>query len=73
MMLDLRNITLHVTNTLVVPGTPEMNAELQKIAEARKKYGEAKKSCPSAPPTTVEQAAALRVEAPGTAIMLHTR
>jgi methyl-accepting chemotaxis protein len=43
-MVDaVRDITLHLTNIVVVPSTPEVNAELQKIAEARKKYGEAKK------------------------------
>ncbi|HEX7985728.1 MAG TPA: methyl-accepting chemotaxis protein [Duganella sp.] len=43
MVNNVRNITLHLTNALVVPGTPEMNAELQKMAEARKRYGDAKK------------------------------
>ncbi len=43
MVDNIRGIALHLANVVVVPSTPEMNAELQKIAEARKKYGEAKK------------------------------
>jgi methyl-accepting chemotaxis protein len=43
MVDNVRNITLYLTNIVVVPSTPEMNAELEKIAAARKQYGEAKK------------------------------
>ncbi|CAN7624171.1 methyl-accepting chemotaxis protein [Pseudoduganella sp. LjRoot289] len=44
-MVDhVRDITLALTTMIVVPGTPEMNAELGKIAEARKKYGVAKEA-----------------------------
>jgi methyl-accepting chemotaxis protein len=43
MVDNVRSITLSLTNIVVVPGTPEMNAELGRIAEARKRYGEARK------------------------------
>jgi methyl-accepting chemotaxis protein len=43
MVDNVRNITLSLTNIVVVPSTPEVNAEVEKIAESRKKYGEAKK------------------------------
>jgi len=43
MVDNVRSITLSLTNIVVVPGTPQMNAELQRIAEARKRYGEARK------------------------------
>ena len=43
MVDSVRDVTLHLTNIVVVPSTPEVDAELQKIAEARKRYGEAKK------------------------------
>ena len=43
MVDNVRDITLYLTNIVVLPGTPEVNAELLKIAEARKKYGEARK------------------------------
>jgi methyl-accepting chemotaxis protein len=44
MVGNVRNITLALTTMIVVPGTPEMNAELDKIADARKKYGAAKET-----------------------------
>ncbi|MYN10055.1 methyl-accepting chemotaxis protein [Pseudoduganella aquatica] len=44
MVDNVRNISLALTTMIVVPGTPEMNAELEKIAEARKKYGAAKET-----------------------------
>ncbi|WP_377702444.1 methyl-accepting chemotaxis protein [Pseudoduganella sp. UC29_71] len=44
MVDNVRNITLALTTMIVVPGTPEMNAELDKIADARKKYGAAKET-----------------------------
>ena len=43
MVDSVRDVTLHLTNIVVVPSTPEVDAELQKIAVARKRYGEAKK------------------------------
>jgi methyl-accepting chemotaxis protein len=44
MVDNVRNISLALTTMIVVPGTPEMNAELEKIADARKKYGAAKET-----------------------------
>jgi methyl-accepting chemotaxis protein len=44
MVDNVRNISLALTTMIVVPGTPEMNAELDKIADARKKYGAAKET-----------------------------
>jgi len=43
MVDNVRNITLSLTNIVLVPGTQEVNAELARIGEARKKYGEARK------------------------------
>ncbi|WP_343732620.1 methyl-accepting chemotaxis protein [Duganella sp.] len=43
MVDNVRSITLSLTNIVVVPGTPQMNAELARIAEARKRYGDARK------------------------------
>jgi methyl-accepting chemotaxis protein len=43
MVDNVRNITLSLTNIVVVPSTPEVNAELEKIAASRKKYGDARK------------------------------
>ena len=43
MVDNVRGITLALTNIVVVPGTPQMNAELARIAEARKRYGDARK------------------------------
>ncbi|WP_332855506.1 methyl-accepting chemotaxis protein [Duganella sp. S19_KUP01_CR8] len=43
MVDNVRNITLSLTNIVVVPSTAEVNAELEKIGESRKKYGAAKK------------------------------
>ena len=42
MVDNVRNITLSLTTIVVVPSTPEVNAELEKIGESRKKYGAAK-------------------------------
>ncbi|WP_395404510.1 methyl-accepting chemotaxis protein [Pseudoduganella sp. UC29_106] len=42
MVDNVRNITLALTTMVVVPSTPQMEAELAKVAEARKKYGKAK-------------------------------
>jgi methyl-accepting chemotaxis protein len=42
MVDNVRNITLALTTMVMVPSTPQMEAELAKVAEARKKYGKAK-------------------------------
>jgi methyl-accepting chemotaxis protein len=42
MVDNVRSITLALTTMIVVPSTPQMDAELEKIGEARKKYGAAK-------------------------------
>jgi methyl-accepting chemotaxis protein len=42
MVDNVRSITLALTTIVVVPSTPQVNAELEKIAESRKKYGAAK-------------------------------
>jgi methyl-accepting chemotaxis protein len=43
MVDNIRNITLSLTNIVVVPSTAEVNAEIGKIAEYRKQYGAARK------------------------------
>jgi methyl-accepting chemotaxis protein len=42
MVDNVRSITLALTTMIVVPSTPQVDAELEKIGEARKKYGAAK-------------------------------
>ncbi|AXA93506.1 methyl-accepting chemotaxis protein [Massilia sp. YMA4] len=42
MVDNIRNITLSLTTIMVTPSTEAMNAELAKVAEARKRYGAAK-------------------------------
>ena len=41
---NVRTISLALTTMIVVPSTPQMNAELEKIAEARKRYGAARET-----------------------------
>ena len=41
MVDNIRNITLSLTTIMVTPSTEAMNAELAKVAEARKRYGAA--------------------------------
>jgi methyl-accepting chemotaxis protein len=43
MVDNVRNITLSLTYIVVVPSTAQVDAELVKIGESRKKYGEARK------------------------------
>ncbi|HEY1148502.1 MAG TPA: methyl-accepting chemotaxis protein, partial [Pseudoduganella sp.] len=47
MVDNVRNITLALTTMVVVPSTPQMEAELAKVMEARKKYGKAKETLAS--------------------------
>jgi methyl-accepting chemotaxis protein len=42
MVDNVRNITLALTTMVVVPSTPQVEAELAKVAEGRKKYGAAR-------------------------------
>ncbi|NYE64091.1 methyl-accepting chemotaxis protein [Duganella sp. 1224] len=43
MVDNVRNVALALTTLVVVPATPQMNAELAKIAEARQRYEAARK------------------------------
>jgi len=43
MVANIRSVNLSLATLVVVPSTPQVNAEVAKIAEARKRYGEARK------------------------------
>jgi len=63
MVDNVRNITLALTTMIVVPSTPQVEEQLAKVGDARKKYGKAKEVLASKIATDKEKELLANVEA----------
>jgi methyl-accepting chemotaxis protein len=63
MVDNIRNITLALTTIIVTPSTPQVNAELAKVAAYRKQYGQAKADLVKRLSTEREKALMAKVDA----------